>query len=46
MIKIANLATELGYLQSAGKMVLSMDDVDSVRDNKVCIRQRAVRESR
>ena len=37
MIKIANLATELGYLNLPEKMVLSMDDVDSVRDNKVCI---------
>ena len=37
MVRIANVATELGYLNLPEKMQISMEEVDSVRDNKVCI---------
>ncbi len=37
MVKIAKVATELGYLNLPEKMQLSMDEVESARDNKVVI---------
>jgi len=37
MIRIATVATELGYLKLPEKMQISMEEIDSVRDNKVVI---------
>lgn len=37
MVKIAKVAMELGYLKLPPKMEVSMDEIDKVRDNKICI---------
>lgn len=37
MVKIANVATELGYLKMPDKMLVELDDIKKLKDNKIVI---------